>query len=137
MAKRAKILLLFVGMCVLSLFLASFALAAPSAPADVVNHKTKECAKIDMGDECVTCVPAGDWEFLTGDCPDGYTHLDEYDYAPNSCTYTGDTISMCDYAREKYSPKDSNTTVLISGFVFVGFIFSAFIVLRKFRKARM
>jgi hypothetical protein len=46
MHKIAKFLLLFVGLSLLSLFLATFALAAPSGPANVVNHKTKECAMI-------------------------------------------------------------------------------------------
>jgi hypothetical protein len=134
MPKRAKILLLFVEMCILSLFTASFAVAAPSEPADVVNHKTKECAKMGTGDECVTCVPTGDWEILTGECPAGYTQLD--DFAPNSCTYSGNTISMCDFARKRYSPKDTNATILISGIVLIVLAVLTFVVIRKLWRAR-
>jgi len=131
MNKRTKILLLFVGICLLPFSITSFALAAPSEPADVVNHKTKECAVIGTGDECVTCIPTGDWEILTGDCPDGYTKLD--DFAPNSCTYSGNTNSMCDYAKERYSPKDGNPPVFLSGFVIVVLLLIVFNVLKKFR----
>ena len=117
MHKRATILLLFVGISLLSLFIATFALAAPSAPANVVNHKTKECAMISGGDECQICVPTGDWEILIGDCPKGYTKLDSF--VPSSCTYSGDPISMCDYAKAKYSATDSNTIIFLSGLVIV------------------
>jgi hypothetical protein len=97
MRKRAKNLLLIVGLGLLSLYLASSALAAPSAPANVVNHKTKQCAMIGTGDECQTCVPTGDWEILKGDCPEGYKQL--AGSALSSCAYNGNTISMCDYAK--------------------------------------
>jgi hypothetical protein len=105
MHKREKILLLLVGLGLLSLFLTTFVLAAPSAPVNVVNHKTRECAMISGGDECNTCVPTGDWEILIGDCPIGYTKLD--DFVPSSCTYSGNQISMCDYAKD--SAKSPNT----------------------------
>ncbi|NTW99981.1 MAG: hypothetical protein HGB35_08685 [Geobacteraceae bacterium] len=90
MHKRVKILLFFVGLSLLSLFLVTVAVAAPSAPATVVNHKTKECAMIATGDECNTCVPTSDWEILNGVCPEGYTQLN--DYVQNSCTFSGNTI---------------------------------------------
>ena len=127
MHKRAKILLLFVGISLLSLFLATFALAAPSAPADVVNHKTKECAMIGRGDECRTCVPTGDWELLNGDCPKGYTKLDNF--VPSSCTYTGNPISMCDYAKD--SSINPNTIIFLSGLVIVVLLSVILLVLHK------
>jgi hypothetical protein len=133
MHKRVKILLLLVGITLLSLFLATFALAAPSAPADVVNHKTKECAMISTGDECQTCVPTGDWEILSGDCPKGYTKLDGF--VPGSCTYSGDPISMCDYAKAKYLAKDPNTIIFLSGLVIVVLLSLIFIVREKNRVA--
>jgi hypothetical protein len=119
MRKRARILLLFVGLGLLSLSLGASALAAPSAPVNVVNHKTKQCGMIGGGDECWTCVPAGDWEILNGACPEGYTQL--ADYAPNSCAYSGDTISMCDYA--KGSETRQNTKPFLIGFVIIAFLF--------------
>jgi hypothetical protein len=103
MHKRAKILLLFVGLSLLFSFFVTFAFAAPAPPANVVNHKTHECAIISGGDECISCVPTGDWEILIGDCPEGYTILDGL--APSSCSYSGDTISMCDYAKNKPLPQ--------------------------------
>ena len=129
MHKKVKILLLFMGLSLLALFFTVSVVAAPSQPAEVVNHKTKECAMIWTGDECETCVPTGDWELLNGDCPEGYVQLD--DYVPNSCTYSGDTISMCDYAKEKYLAKDPNTIIfVISGLVIV-VLLSIIFALRK------
>jgi hypothetical protein len=134
MYKRAKILLLFVELSLLSLFLATYALAAPSPPANVVNHKTKECAMIPTtGDECQTCVPTGDWEILIGNCPDGYTKLDTF--APISCHYSGDPISMCDYAKEKDLATDPNTIIFLSGLVIIVLLSVIFIVLEKDRVA--
>jgi hypothetical protein len=118
MRKRAKNLLLFVGLGLLSLYLASSALAAPSAPVNVVNHKTKQCAMMGRGDECQTCVPTGDWELLNGDCPTGYTQL--AGSAPSSCAYSGDSISMCDYA--KYSGFYKNIKYFLIGFVILVFL---------------
>ena len=129
MHKKAKILLLFMGLSLLASFLTISVVAAPSQPAEVVNHKTKECAMIWTGDECETCVPTGDWELLNGDCPEGYVQLD--DYAPNSCTYSGDTISMCDYAKEKYLAKDPNTIIFVSGLVVVVLLITIFTVREK------
>jgi hypothetical protein len=108
--------------------------AAPSEPAKVVNHKTKECAMIWTGDECQTCVPTGDWEILNGNCPEGYVQLN--DYVPNSCTYSGDSISMCDYAKEKYRAKDPNTIIFLSGLVIVVLLSVIFILFEKNRVAR-
>jgi len=130
MHRIAKFLLLFVGLSLLSLFLAAFVFAEPSAPANVVNHKTKECAMIWTGDECQTCVPTGDWEILNGDCPEGYTRLN--DYVPNSCAYNGNPISMCDYA--KNSSVNPNTIIFLSGLVIVVLISVIFIVLEKKRR---
>ena len=115
MRKSAKILLLFVGLGLLSLFVTASALAAPSAPVNVVNHTTKQCAMMGRGDECQTCVPTGDWEILNGGCPEGYTQL--ADPAPNSCAYNGNTISMCDYV--KYSAIYQNTKYFFIGFVMI------------------
>jgi hypothetical protein len=115
MRKRAKILLMFVGLGLLSLYLATSALAAPSAPVNVVNHKTRQCAMMGRGDECQTCVPTGDWEILDGDCPEGYTQL--ADFAPNSCAYNGNTISMCDYV--KYSGFTKNIKPFLIGVVII------------------
>jgi hypothetical protein len=117
MHKRAKVLLLFVGMSLLSLFIATFALAAPSAPANVVNHITKECAMIGGGDECQTCVPTGDWEILNGDCPQGYTKLDSF--VPSFCTYNGNPISMCDYAKDS---SINPNIIILSGLVIVALL---------------
>ncbi|MBI3173993.1 MAG: hypothetical protein HYZ25_09750 [Chloroflexi bacterium] len=115
MHKKAKILLVFMGLSLFSSFLTISVVAAPSGPARVVNHKTKECAMIWTGDECQTCVPTGDWEILNGNCPEGYVQLN--DYVPNACTYSGNPISMCDYVKEKYLAKDPNTIVFLSGLV--------------------
>jgi len=134
MHKKAKILLLFMGLSLLSLFLTISVVAAPSQPAKVVNHKTKECAMIWTGDECETCVPTGDWEILNGDCPEGYAQLN--DYVPNSCTYSGDTISMCDYAKEKYLAKDPNTIIFVSGLVSVVLLAIIFTVREKNKGVR-
>ena len=133
MHKKVKILLLFMGLSLLALFFTVSVVAAPSQPAKVVNHKTKECAMIWTGDECETCVPTGDWELLNGDCPEGYVQLD--DYVPNSCTYSGDTISMCDYAKEKYSAKDPNTIIFLSGLVIVALLSVIFIWRKRSRVA--
>ncbi|MFN8414459.1 MAG: hypothetical protein U0Z26_18920 [Anaerolineales bacterium] len=133
MHKKAKILLVFMGSSLFTLFLATAVIAAPSEPTRVVNHKTKECAMIWTGDECQTCVPTGDWEILNGSCPEGYVQLN--DYAPNSCTYSGNTISMCDYAKPKYLEKDPNTIIFLSGLVIVALISIIFIV-RKNRSVR-
>jgi hypothetical protein len=38
------------------------------------------------GDECETCVPTKGWEILNGECPQGYTELDEW-IPFYSCTY--------------------------------------------------
>jgi len=122
--KIAKFLLLFVGLSLLSLFLATFALAAPSAPVNVVNHKTKECAMIGTGDECQTCVPTGDWEILIGNCPDGYTKLDTF--VPNSCAYNGNPISMC-----KDEAVNPNTKYFLSGLVIVVLLSVILLVLHK------
>ena len=122
------------GISLLSLSLATFALAAPSAPANVVNHKTKECAMISTGDECQTCVPTGDWEILIGDCFNGYTKLDGF--VPSSCTYNGNTISMCDYVKAKYSTKDSNTNIFLSGLVIVVLLSIIFTAAGKNRSER-
>ena len=132
MRVRAKILQVFMGICLFSLLFATVALAAPSEPIRVVNHITKECGEMATGDECVICEPAEGWEVLVGECPRGYTELKNF--APASCRYSGDTISMCDYAKEKYEPKNSNTTVFISGFVIAGILL--FTVLRKLKSAR-
>jgi len=134
MHKKAKILLSFIGLNLLFLFPTIFAVAAPSEPAKVVNHKTKECAMIWTGDECQTCVPTGDWEILNGNCPEGYVQLN--DYVPNSCTYSGDPISMCDYVKEKYRAKDPNTIIFLSGLVIVVLLSVIFIVFEKNRVAR-
>jgi hypothetical protein len=125
MCKTAKILLLFIGLSLLSLFLATFALAAPSAPANVVNHKTKECAMIARGDECQTCVPTGDWEILIGNCPEGYTKLDKF--VQNSCAYNGNENSMCNYAAV-----NQNTKYFLDGIVIVVLLSAViFIILHK------
>jgi hypothetical protein len=83
MSKKAKIFLLAAGASLLSLFFITYALAAPRE-AKVVNHKTKECAFTFAGDECSNCVPIGDWEILNGECPEGYTNVNEY--IQSSCT---------------------------------------------------
>jgi hypothetical protein len=103
MRKKTKILVLFMGLSLLSLFLTTFAAAELSEPAKVVNHKTKECAMIARGDECQTCVPTGDWEILNGNCPEGYTKLDKF--VQNSCAYNGNENSMCDYAAANSNTK--------------------------------
>jgi hypothetical protein len=79
---------------VVSLFLTRVTLAAPSEPAKVVNHTTKECGTMYTGDECETCVPTKGWEILNGECPQGYTELDiwipyyscTFDEKPLCCT---------------------------------------------------
>jgi hypothetical protein len=137
MHKKAKILLLFMELSLLSLFLTTFAVAAPSAPANVVNHKTKECAMIATGDECNTCVPTGDWEILNGDCPEGYTQLN--DYVPNSCTFSGNPI-CCEMSPGLYRCQDSvvnpNTKYVLIGLVIVVSLSVILIVLRKKRVVR-
>lgn len=133
MHKKAKILLVFMGLSLFSSFLTISVVAEPSEPASVVNHKTKECAMIWTGDECQTCVPTGDWKILNGNCPEGYVQLN--DYVPNACTYSGNPISMCDDAKEKYLAKDPNTIIFLSGLVIVVLLSIIFIV-RKNRGVR-
>ncbi len=145
MRKKAKILLLFMGLGLLSLSFSTFAVAAPSEPVKVVNHKTKECAMIWTGDECETCVPTGDWEILKGDCPNGYSQLN--DYVPNSCTFSGNPI-CCQNSPDLYPCQDStanqntkstanqNTKYILPGLVIVAFISVILIVLRKRRVVR-
>ncbi len=132
MHKKAKIVLWFMGLSLLSLFLAAFALAAPSAPAKVVNHKTKECAMIWTGDECQTCVPTGDWEILNGDCPEGYVQLN--DYVSNSCTFSGNPI-CCQNSPGLYPCQDSvansNTKYIFIGVVIVVLLSVIVIVVLK------
>ena len=85
MWKKINTAVLLVGLYVFSFYTSTPAVAAPSAPAEVVNHTTKECAEIFTGDECESCVPADGCEFLSGDCPDEYTVLDQW--APSTCTF--------------------------------------------------
>jgi len=134
MHKKAKILLVFMGLSLFSSFLTISVVAAPSEPASVVNHKTKECAMIWTGDECQTCVPTGDWQILNGNCPEGYVQLN--DYVPNTCTYSGNPISMCDYVKEKYLAKDPNTIVFLSGLVILVLLSIIFTVREKNRGVR-
>lgn len=55
----------------------TFASIAP--PITVVNHTTKECSVISLGDECVRCSLIDDWENISSshgkyeECPVGYT----------------------------------------------------------------
>ncbi len=122
------------GLGLLSLFFTAFAVAAPSEPAKVVNHKTKECAKIWTGDECQTCVPTGDWEILNGDCPEGYTQLN--DYVPNACIFSGNPI-CCEMSPGLYPCQDSavnqNTKYLLTGLIIAAILFVTLIVLYKNR----
>jgi hypothetical protein len=85
MRKKIKIVFIVAGLCLLSFFNTPRAAAAPSEPAQVVNHTTKECSEIATGDECVSCVPAEGWEILIGNCPEGYTVLEQW--APTTCTF--------------------------------------------------
>lgn len=85
MWKKKNTFILFAALYLFSFYTATPATAAPSEPADVVNHITKECAEILTGDECESCVPAEGWELLTGECPEGYTILDQW--APSTCTF--------------------------------------------------
>jgi len=137
MHKKARILLLFMALSLLSLFLTTFAVAAPSAPAKVVNHRTKECAMIATGDECSTCIPTGDWEILRGDCPERYIQLS--DYVPSSCTFSGNPI-CCKMSPGLYSCRDSvvnqNTKYVLIGLVTIVFLSVILIVLRKKRVVR-
>lgn len=90
MRKKTKFLALFAGLGIFSLFFATYTAAEPSEPARVINHITRECALIGTGDECMVCSPTGDWELLSGTCPEGYTQLDKY--APNACVFSGNPI---------------------------------------------
>jgi len=51
--------------------------AEPAPEKLVANHKTKECATIFGGDECMDCLPPEGWEVLGWsyqvECPAGYT----------------------------------------------------------------
>ena len=132
MRVRVKILQVFMGICLFSLLFATVALAAPSEPIRVVNHITKECGEMLTGDECLICEPAADWEELVGDCPGGYSELKNF--APASCRYSGNPISMCDYVKERYEPKNTNTTIFIGGFVIAGVLI--FTVLRKLKSGK-
>ncbi len=136
-AQKVKILLLFIGLGLLPLFLPTFAVAAPSEPTKVVNHKTKECAMIWTGDECQTCVPTGDWEILKEACPGGYTQLT--DYVPNSCSFSGNPI-CCQNSPDLYPCQDSaanrNTIYILTGLVIVAFLSVILIVLRQKRVVR-
>lgn len=129
MHKRAKLFLLFIGLSLLSLFPTIVAVAEPSEPTNVVNHKTKECAKIGTGDECQSCVPTGDWEILIGNCPDGYTKLDKF--APNSCAYNGNENSMCNYVAINYAVANPNNKYFLGGLVIVALLSVTVIVLHK------
>jgi hypothetical protein len=129
MHKKAKILLLFIGINLLFLFPTIFAVAAPSEPAKVVNYKTKECAMIWTGDECETCVPTGDWEILKGDCPEGYAQLN--DYVPNSCAYSGNENSMCDYVAANYAAANPNNKYFLGGLVIVVLLSIIVFILHK------
>lgn len=86
MQKKIKIFYLCVSLMTVSLFLTGVTLAAPSEPAKVVNHITKECGMMYTGDECETCVPTKGWEILNGECPQGYIELDKW-IPYYSCTY--------------------------------------------------
>lgn len=89
MWKKIKAAVLFVGLCLFAFITSAHITAAPSAPVDVVNYTTKECAQISTGDECFSCAPAEGWEVLNGTCPDGYAILDTW--APTSCTFSAST----------------------------------------------
>ena len=86
MPKKIKIFYLCVSLIVVPLFLTRVTLAAPSEPAKVVNHITKECGMMYTGDECETCAPTKGWEILNEECPQGYTELDKW-IPYYSCTY--------------------------------------------------
>ncbi len=132
MHKRAKFLLLFVELSLLSLFLVTVVLAEPTAPVNVVNHKTKQCAMISTGDECQTCVPTGDWEILKGDCPEGYTKLDKY--VQSSCTFTGKGNPICCYMDPrscKNSLVNPNTKYFFIGLVIIALLSTIVIMLEK------
>jgi len=134
MWKKIKITALFVGLFLLSSYTSTLVTAEPSAPADVVNHTTKECAQIWPGDECKSCVPAEGWEFLTGSCPTGYIVLDHE--APTDCSLiaspyccqsvNGDWIGCASFPG--YSPPIPLWTVLV-GIAIVGI--SLFVWVKK------
>ena len=134
MHKKAKILLLFMGLSLFSLFFTTFATAEPSEPAKVVNHITKECAMIGTGDECQTCVPTGDWEILNGNCPEGYAQLN--DFVQNSCLFSGNPV-CCQNSPDFYpcqgSLTNSNTKYIFIGVVIVVFLSVILIVFFKNR----
>ena len=137
MHKKAKILLLFMGLSLFSLFFTTFVTAEPSEPAKVVNHITKECAMIGTGDECQTCVPTGDWEILNGNCPEGYAQLN--DFVQNSCLFSGNPI-CCQNSPDFYPCQDSltnsNTKYIFIGVVIVVFLSVILIVFFKNRVVR-
>ena len=119
MSKKIKIAVLLVGLCLLSFYTSRPVTAEPSAPADVVNHTTQECAQIWPGDECRYCVPAEGWELLTGSCPAGYTILDHE--APTDCslraspyccqTVNSDWEGCASYSA--YTPPVSHCAILV------------------------
>jgi hypothetical protein len=86
MWKKLKVAVLLAGLCFFSFSTSTRVTAEPSAPVEVVNHTTQECATLWPGDECQQCVPAAGWEVLTGDCPAGYTVLDQE--PPKDCSLT-------------------------------------------------
>lgn len=137
MHKRTNFFLLIVGLSLLSLFAVAFVKAAPSEPADVVNHKTRECAKIWTGDECEVCGPTGDWELLKDACPEGYTQLN--DFVANSCVFSGDAI-CCQNSPDLY-PCPNSTANIVKNYVIVGsvlaiFLATVWVVLRQKKHAR-
>ncbi len=59
---------------ILLLFIPLFASGVMMAPQEVINHQTKECSSISLGDECVVCELLNNWEL--GECPAGYAQTE-------------------------------------------------------------
>jgi hypothetical protein len=88
--------------------------AAPSPPALVVNHATRQCAEMFGGDECTRCAIPDGWETLgAGDeaeCPDGYEVVEHLDV---KCTPS--KVPFCCTQRHSGSPGDCEDLIIDKG----------------------
>jgi hypothetical protein len=76
---------IIITLAIFSLLITTNAFAAPMPQEKVVNHKTRECGYVSIGDECEKCQPSDGWEFLYGSCPIGYTENENL--VPKKCTF--------------------------------------------------